>query len=731
MPPDQWKSSNNQSDTVNTSEGPLFAGKFKILSKLGEGGMGSVYLVNHALLNTEFALKVLHSDGPSSVALTRRFQQEAKATFSLNHPNLVRVHEFGLSQIDEPYLVMDVVDGVTLADYLKTHGPMDVRTACLVMVQISSGIAHAHRMGIVHRDIKPGNIMLPKLISSHSLERPSAVKILDFGIAKITSGEGQALTRTGEVIGSPFYMSPEQCSGGLVDNHSDIYSLGCVFFEMLTGSPPHIGATAMRTMMLHVEEPVPSLKEATLGTQFPESVEQIVRQMMEKNPSRRIQTADDLHDQLTSMLASNFEKLAQDKLPGEGKINKRFFDARHPIVLVAGGLFIAILSSTLMHLADTNVKQSKDLSKLHGHNYPESQSSFSDASATSGQSSNFVNATSKRSSPATEQSVHQPGDSGDGETPESSLILDPKRVKEGDSYIRHFFFPSQTIAKISGTLKDYYPDVTTERQARGPVAMRDGDLVLTVDPQFPSQTTYIDKHSRLFSLLSQDAFVSLVIKTPAGLKEIGAMFGQASEANASAEVGQRRAQDRVVTTVLTAAESWHNLHVLDLESVVISDPQVAILEKIRNLVRFRLVSCKFDASKIAKLSWMKTLPRLELIDVPAGALIRGVSESAAFNELMLRDATSFSAADLASLSTCPKLDFVSLRQKKYSDEELEALISIPSLSSIVLETYTFSPKQISLLLSGRHLKYLLLPQVSKKTLDSAGIRDPRIEYKEL
>ena len=276
--------------------GNILAGKYKVLSLLGRGGMGIVYKVQQVFLSKELALKVLDSRQVSNDQQMRRFQLEGKASYSLNHENLVKVHDFGLLDNHQPYLVMDLVDGVTIADCVKKDGPLPVKKAIPIFIQACLGLAYAHQKSVIHRDIKPSNIML---IDGPEPEAP-IVKIVDFGIAKIASdekGEIQALTRTGEVFGSPLYMSPEQCSGELIDCRTDIYSLGCTLFESLTATPPHVGSNALRTMMLHQSAEAPTLKEASLGKEFPAALEQVVQKMMSKSVGDRY---------------SNFEEVARD-----------------------------------------------------------------------------------------------------------------------------------------------------------------------------------------------------------------------------------------------------------------------------------------------------------------------------------------------------------------------------------------------------------------------------------
>ena len=275
----------------------IVGGRYEVISLLGRGGMGLVYRVRQIFLDKEFALKMLDKNSMTANGV-RRFQQEAKATFSLKHPTIVAVNDFGVLEDQTPFLVMELVHGETLAERLKRLGPMEMEELIQLFVPVCLGLAYAHKMGIIHRDIKPSNIML---INGVPLGADGSVKIVDFGIAKFTTAEqteAQALTRTGEIIGSPFYMSPEQCSGSRVDHRSDVYSLGCVMFEALTGAPPLMGENALTTMMKHQTERPMTLKLASLGGNFPQGLEKIVATLLAKSPDDRYndiaRVADDL-----------------------------------------------------------------------------------------------------------------------------------------------------------------------------------------------------------------------------------------------------------------------------------------------------------------------------------------------------------------------------------------------------------------------------------------------------
>lgn len=268
--------------------GQIVAQKYKVLGELGRGGMGVVYRVEQLALGRMMAMKTLSTREVTDVAW-RRFQVEAKAAALLDHPNLITVHDCGLINNEIPFFIMDYIEGTTLSKLIKDKGALSLEETLTIFIQVCFGLAYAHAVGVIHRDLKPSNIMLvPPQSDSSGL----SVKVVDFGIAKLTGEEvqpTQALTRTGEIFGSPLYMSPEQCLGKPVDYRSDIYSLGCVMFETLTGLPPFLGNTALSTMMQHQSNEAPSLKEATLGKEFPQAIEKIVRLMLEKNPDARYQ----------------------------------------------------------------------------------------------------------------------------------------------------------------------------------------------------------------------------------------------------------------------------------------------------------------------------------------------------------------------------------------------------------------------------------------------------------
>ena len=276
--------------------GSYFAERFQILSKLGAGGMGSVYKAKHMLMDKVVALKVLEKvDGESA----RRFQMEAKLACQLQHPNIISVSDFGISNEGQPYLVMDYLEGQSLGDVVLKEKTVRFKRALRIFLQACDALNYAHKRHLIHRDLKPGNLML---INDES--GGEVVKLVDFGIAKKTHEETSslALTRTGEVFGSPMYMSPEQCLGQKLDSRSDIYSLGCVMYEVVTGQTPFLASGLLEILNKHTtEDPLPFHQTNPNLQSVPSEFEKIVFTAMQRDLDQRYQTVLELWTDLQAL----------------------------------------------------------------------------------------------------------------------------------------------------------------------------------------------------------------------------------------------------------------------------------------------------------------------------------------------------------------------------------------------------------------------------------------------
>ncbi|MBS2008268.1 MAG: tetratricopeptide repeat protein [Cyanobacteria bacterium SZAS TMP-1] len=281
---------------LDTMVGTVLADRYEIMEKLGTGGMGLVYKAKHLLMKRLVAIKLMLPQYASNATALKRFQHEAQAASHLNHPNILTVYDFGVTPQGQPYLVMDLLEGTNLASVLENANHLRPDRAINIFAQTCSALAHAHSKNVIHRDLKPGNIMLVEYEG-----RSDWVQIVDFGMAKILSavdGEREELTKAGEVFGSPMYMSPEQCMAKELDARSDIYSLGCVMYRTLTGAPAVAGNTAMECFNKHANgEPEP-FASVCPELQLSPNLEYIVFKAMAKDPSDRYQSMLELREAL-------------------------------------------------------------------------------------------------------------------------------------------------------------------------------------------------------------------------------------------------------------------------------------------------------------------------------------------------------------------------------------------------------------------------------------------------
>jgi serine/threonine-protein kinase len=266
--------------------GRVIDGRYRVEKSIGEGGMGIVYLISHAVLGKRMALKVLRGEMAKDADVVQRFMQEAQSATSIGHPNIIDISDFGRLPDGSVYFVMEFLDGESLSKMIHRGGSIPMATAIHVVRQIASALEAAHTRGIVHRDLKPDNIYLVK--QGHD---EHFVKVLDFGIAKV-GGANSKLTRTGMIFGTPHYMSPEQAAGQSVDQRTDIYALGVIMYEMFTGKVPFDGDTFMGILSKHMfEPPLPpsKVKGAGLG-----AIEDVILKALAKKQEERYQNMGEL-----------------------------------------------------------------------------------------------------------------------------------------------------------------------------------------------------------------------------------------------------------------------------------------------------------------------------------------------------------------------------------------------------------------------------------------------------
>ena len=276
-------------------KGQKIDGRYQIIRTIGEGGMANVYLAYDTILDREVAVKILRGDLASDDKFVKRFQREAKAASSLNHPNIVEMYDVGEDD-GNYFIVMEYVEGRTLKSLIKKRGALGLRETVDIMLQLTSGIAHAHDSYLIHRDIKPQNVLIME---------DGRVKITDFGIAiALNNAE---LTQTNSVMGSVHYLPPEQANGSGATIKSDIYSLGILMYELLTGKLPFKGENAVEIAIKQMKEQIPSLTKQ--NPMIPQSIENIVLKATAKNPKNRYDSVNEMHEDLKMALSDEMKNV--------------------------------------------------------------------------------------------------------------------------------------------------------------------------------------------------------------------------------------------------------------------------------------------------------------------------------------------------------------------------------------------------------------------------------------
>ncbi len=273
--------------------GEIVGRNYEVIRPVGRGGMATVYMVRHLGSGELFAMKVLNNELLHVDEAKRRFEREATALSKLSHQNLVSLYDFGVSSDDQPYFITDFLQGSSLFNILRQEQRLSVDRACRIFMQICDGMEYAHQRGLIHRDLKPSNILLTGDLAD---ER---VKVVDFGIVKFAPSPqvlDERLTQEGMVVGSPAYMSPEQCQNHPIDHRSDIYSLGCIMYEVLTGRLAFEGDYPLAILVKQVTAPAPTVSEV-MDSSNPvgQALETVIAKALAKLPASRFQSMAEMH----------------------------------------------------------------------------------------------------------------------------------------------------------------------------------------------------------------------------------------------------------------------------------------------------------------------------------------------------------------------------------------------------------------------------------------------------
>ncbi len=699
MDADTTLTSGDQSIQTSPSSfvvGQLLDGKYEILSFLGKGGMGSVYRVKHVHLGVELALKALDATRIGDSNSSRRFQNEGKAAFSLKHPGLVKVHDYGILENGHPFLVMDLVKGKTLQDLIKEHGRLSLSEVESIFVQLCFGLAYAHQQSVVHRDIKPANIML---VDGIPLKDEGSVKVLDFGIAKIVNedrGEMQTLTATGEVFGSPLYMSPEQCAGGAIDQRSDVYSLGCVLFEALTGTPPLVGANPLRTMMLHASETPPSLKEAALGTEFPQALEHIIVKMLAKTPSDRYADLGIVAHEISKACSGNEYSLQSktDNARGEtsAKVSRPASIKITPgqlKLLIASTAILAVLGTlgfVQLHKAQKSIpKAGLPQEKIAGTNKhdPSNDTQFITS----------VKDVERLYSDKIERSTAQMKLSFERAAPIRSEV-----VMEHGLKFQQITFPDIPMGTID------YCSATEQKvlRANGTVTFPVSFLLhLNIkeenDPGILANAFVFDK-------IDPALFTGLVIHGSRSTMKYQ-FLGNAPERSQVADLGAKH--------ILDVAREWKNLNFLDLDDLTLSNEMIKLIDAMPKLEVIKLGNVAYNASFFAQQSFFRRIKRFEIEYGEIDDALEAVSNSPTIEYFGVGNNTDFSPAAIRGLNKNRHLKQFLFGAEKLTDADVEAACDLTQISGLAFWKPALNESQIKIILK----KWKHSPQSVSKTDD--------------
>ena len=365
--PDDIRFCPNDGQTLRSSSpgrdlvGQVLADRYHVMKKLGEGGMGQVYLAEHVKMGRRSAIKVLNPSMVHDPDAVARFNREAANASRISHPNICAIYDFGETPEGLIYLAMEFVEGEPLTDVLAREGALPVAQAADISIQVAAALQAAHDLGIVHRDLKPDNIMLAR-----GRDGTDAVKVVDFGIAKAVgggdAGSSQKVTKTGLVVGTPEFMSPEQLAGDLVDGRSDIYSLALVFFNMLTGTLPFPADSVQEAMVKRLTEEPAALADVRPDRSFPVGLQGVLDTALARSPLDRYQSAAKFaHDVaavvgLRASVGSSVPSTwADDETELIEPVRRR---RRSRLTLIAAGVVVALGAAGAAVMIGRNVKPS-------------------------------------------------------------------------------------------------------------------------------------------------------------------------------------------------------------------------------------------------------------------------------------------------------------------------------------------------------------------------------------
>ncbi len=702
--------------SIDLLPGAVIGGAYKIESLIGSGGMGEIYLAQHLTLLKKCALKVILPDQVTHTSWSR-FQIEAKSIAALDHINLVKVTDLGIHEGCLPYYAMEYIEGQSLAQRLSRGKRLPLNVVLDIFEQICNGVDYAHRSGIVHRDLKPANIMLMDAGDGKYL-----VKILDFGIAKLTQKDRvqQSITSTGEALGSPYYMSPEQCAGSKIDNRSDIYSIGCTLFECLTGRPPFTGAALVEIIVKHASEDPPTLASVVGPKEYSESLEVVLAKLLRKNPAERYQTLLELRGDLEKidrgeevlpfyfsrghegkgMAAAGeqtgrrtSESVRQDKIA-----QVRNYCIAAAVVVVAA---VAIVSTVLRQnpAVQPNFAPAADTSDF---TEPKDKTSERGAPASAGSSEPFCTIVEENGQPWRVYNFPPDADIGmiQDVSPESHGPLTPAKGKikypVKDTII---FTPGTSVLEFPVYLKRF----------------REGDITRLLLPAIG-----------FLEGIAGDTALQVTSTIP-GVRQLDVSPCDDLSSKSAAIIDRFHSlEDLTIGTCDISAEAIAKLKVLkQLKMLRLArrDDVTPVLESLNNSKQIEAIEFYKARASVDSIIGLAAIPQLEELRV--GSCVPSGSESAAhvlqslgrFRKLRYFSIFEIvSSGDLSCLDQCKNLEKLSIERLSLSKgdtiaDAVRKLSGLPRLRILCISNAQITPDLLRSLSSLKHLeKFVFLPQ---------------------
>jgi len=655
--------------------GDIVGGTYILKSLLGHGGMGYVFLAQHNIIKRDYALKIIRPDKMDDFS-RQRFEIEGRVIAKLDHPNIVKIYNMGIDQGKCPYYVMDLLSGQALSNYIDDDDGLTFEQCLDIFRQVAEGLSYAHKKGIVHRDVKPANIIVLK---EDNDKGGFQAKVVDFGLAKVINPvAGQAITAKGQVFGSPHYMSPEQCQGQPVDHRSDIYSLGCALFESIAGNPPFSGANAVEIMLMHTEVAMPKLAD-----RFSEgpaiAVDSLIARMTAKEPGDRYQSMDEVAAAIARLqkraplLSLNLPE-REDSARATGETDSSLVQSSTLISRVGTKWLIA--GSILVVVA-----------LLGGGAY------FYQAS---------ISAQPKPAPPS-----------------DLVTILEFGPIKShpiGASGYKEIVFPSVAIGSVAdvGSAKP--------RPAVGPVRVKDRRSVALLVDENEVPLTF--ESPQIFEQIGKEEFQSLYLKAKNSLAKIGGIDGHGPALDFDGLPRSERIahSQKQLIAILKIVSTWPSLVNLTLDGFA---PNAQVFQLLDELPQLRAITLKRANFSMKELTSCKLFNRLssfsieEPVDSFVDPLLLRLSQCEELTGIEL-DSVDFLPQSLSQLKRCPKLTTLNLNKTDISDEVVKIISRWKNLSTFRSEGKCLSESQIATLAKCKNLRVFLSAKNYSDQTDKEG-----------